>query len=166
MSLFQPTLILRHRKENLNKCTLHGLEGRADFRFYTYPTLELPDLSQYLILTMDGPPLQKEDADFGIFLLDGTWRYASKMMDVHFAEKKMRTRSIPHAFQTAYPRVQNDCPDPLRGLASIEALYVAYFILGRDTTGLLDRYHWKEPFLKKNKLFGFSEEILPNTDIF
>ena len=150
MSLFPPTLILRHRKENLKKCTLHGLENRADFRFYTYPIAELPDLTQYLVLTMDGPPLQREDAQHGLFLLDGTWRYASKMMSVHFAEKTVHTRSIPLGFQTAYPRVQNDCSDPLRGLASIEALYIAYFILGRNTDGLLDRYHWKEPFLKKN----------------
>lgn len=165
MSLFPPTLILRHRKENLKKCTLHGLEERADFRFYTYPIVELPDLSQYLILLIDGPPLQREDGDCGLFLLDGTWRYASKMMDVHFAKKTLQTRSIPNGFQTAYPRVQNDCLDPLRGLASIEALYIAYFILGRDTKGLLDRYHWKDLFLKKNSI-RLSEKIFPNADIF
>jgi pre-rRNA-processing protein TSR3 len=32
-------------------------------------------------------------------------------------------------------------------LASIEAIYVAYQLMGRDTTGLLDLYHWREQFL-------------------
>jgi pre-rRNA-processing protein TSR3 len=35
-------------------------------------------------------------------------------------------------------------------LASIEAIYIAYWILGRDVTGLLDNYHWKDLFLQKN----------------
>lgn len=60
-------------------------------------------------------------------------------------------RSIPSGFQTAYPRCQNDCPDPSQGLASIEALYVAFYILGWPLDGILDGYHWKEHFLEKNK---------------
>jgi pre-rRNA-processing protein TSR3 len=39
----------------------------------------------------------------------------------------------------------------MKGLASIEALYIAYFILGYDTMGLLDQYHWAELFLEKNQ---------------
>jgi pre-rRNA-processing protein TSR3 len=62
-----------------------------------------------------------------------------------------RVRSLPDMFVTAYPRRQCDCPDQLRGLASVEALYVAYFITGRNTDGLLDNYHWKELFLEKNR---------------
>lgn len=157
MISFLPTTILRHRKENLKKCSLRGLEQRADFRFYTYPIVELPDLSEYLILSIDAPPLTKEDQQLGIFLIDATWRYASKMAKVHFPQKKEAMRSIPEGFQTAYPRTQEDCPDPAQGLASIEALYIAYCILGRDPTGLLDNYHWKDPFLQKNqiKLAGY-----------
>lgn len=150
MSLFPPTIILRHRKENLKKCSLRGLEDRKDFFFLTYPLLKLPDLSNYLILTMDGPPLTQEDASKGLFLLDGTWRYAAKMLQTHFKENNYESRTLPSHFQTAYPRAQTECPDPLRGLASIEALYVAYSILGRDTTGLLDNYYWKDQFLDKN----------------
>jgi pre-rRNA-processing protein TSR3 len=151
MSLFPPTIILRHRKENLKKCSLKGLEERSDFHFLTYPlSSPLPDLSHYLILTMDGPPLTSADAPFGLFLLDGTWRYASKMFQTQFKENLPQTRTLPSHFQTAYPRVQNDCPDPMRGLASIEALFVAYSILGRNTSGLLDHYHWKSHFLDKN----------------
>jgi len=40
-------------------------------------------------------------------------------------------------------------------LASIEALYAAYRLLGRDTNGLLDHYRWADEFLRLNaELFG------------
>jgi hypothetical protein len=42
--------------------------------------------------------------------------------------------------------------DPDNGLASIEALYLAYHILGRPTAGLLDHYHWADAFLEANGL--------------
>jgi pre-rRNA-processing protein TSR3 len=61
-------------------------------------------------------------------------------------------RSLPKEFQTAYPRRQNDCPDPKRGLASIEAIFIAYLKMGRKTDGLLDNYYWKESFLTCNRL--------------
>ena len=156
MSSFPPTIILRHRKENLKKCTLRGLEERPDFRFYTYPLESLPDLSQHFVLTIDAPPLGEEEKKCGIFLLDGTWRYAGKMQDVHFSRQNVRMRSLPAHFQTAYPRVQNDCPDPMRGLASIEAIFITYFLLGRETAGLLDHYYWKDLFLEKNHLSSLS----------
>jgi len=59
----------------------------------------------------------------------------------------METRSLPIGFKTAYPRKQDDCSDSERGLSSIEAIYIAYTILGYDTTGLMDRYLWKDAFL-------------------
>jgi pre-rRNA-processing protein TSR3 len=153
MQSFPPTIILRHRKENLKKCSLTGLESRDDFLFFPYPKPELPDLSRYHLLVLDPEalPLAKEDADCGLFILDATWRYAEKM---HQSIKHLRLslRTIPPKFQTAYPRQQTDCPDPMRGLASIEAIYVAYQILGRDVSGILDNYYWKELFLKRNSL--------------
>jgi pre-rRNA-processing protein TSR3 len=57
-------------------------------------------------------------------------------------------------YKTAYPRVSKLGTDPENGLASIEALYVAYVILGRDPQGLLDNYHWKKEFLELNTLPG------------
>ena len=140
-----PTIILRHRRENLKKCSLRGLESREDMQFFTYPKDALPDLSQHLMLALDAPPLSPADNHLGLFLLDATWRYADVMArQVTLPPTK---RSIPAYFRTAYPRCQNDCSDPERGLASVEALYIAYHLLGRDTTGLLDHYHWKEAFL-------------------
>ncbi|MGH7226876.1 MAG: DUF309 domain-containing protein, partial [Gemmataceae bacterium] len=52
----------------------------------------------------------------------------------------------------AYPRVSKLGTDPDNGLASIEALFVAYHLLGRPTAGLLDHYHWSEEFLRSNDL--------------
>lgn len=140
---FSPTLILRHRKENLKKCSLSGLEQRPDMLFYTYPwTIPQPDLSRYIVLTLDAPVLTSEDGEYGLFLIDGTWRYAEKMLKS--LKPPYLMRSLPST-STAYPRKQDDD----RGLASIEALYLAYQITGRNPTGLLDHYHWKEQFLEK-----------------
>ena len=146
----QKTYVLRHRRENLKKCSLRGLEARSDFRFFTYPTAVLPDLSTYILLALDGPPLTIADSAKGLFLLDATWRHAVKMRQFVDCQAKMETRSIPSGFITAYPRRQDDCPNPEEGLASIEALYIAYTILGKNVEGLLDTYYWKEDFLEKN----------------
>lgn len=146
----QPTIVLRHKKENLKKCSLRGLEFRSDFRFFTYPNPTLPDLSTYMVLAIDAPPLTINDAHLGLFILDGTWTYAEKMFKNTPALHKLEKRSLP-LVKTAYPRRQDDCEDPTRGLSSIEAIYIAYTILGYSTEGLLDHYYWKDEFLKNFK---------------
>lgn len=135
------TLIWRHRKENLKKCSLHGLEDREDMQFYTYP-METPPFENVVVLAVDAPLLTKEDADCKLLLIDGSWRYAEKMLR---QLPEVKRRSLP-LLETAYPRRQ----DEPRGLASIEALYAAYKILGKNADGLLDSYHWKEEFLARN----------------
>lgn len=142
------TIILRHRRENLKKCSLRGLEKREDFRFFTYPQDSLPLMPSTILLKMGAPPLTREDRLLDLFLIDGTWQLAAlmeKSIPQGFVE-----RSLPNHFRTAYPRRQTHCPDPETGLASIEALYIAFFILGRPLDGLLDHYYWKEAFLKLN----------------
>lgn len=160
MFLFPPTIILRHRKENLKKCSLHGLEWREDLHFYTYPKDSLPLLKNYFLLSLDGPLLSETDQHFGIFIIDGTWNYAQRMQRQLPQPRLFEKRSLPLHYQTAYPRRQEDCPDPTRGLASIEALFLAYHLLGRSTEGLLNHYYWKEEFLKKNELAIFKESRL------
>jgi pre-rRNA-processing protein TSR3 len=152
MQSFPLTYILRHRRENLKKCCLRGLEKRDDFGFYTYPTSILPATNGYLLLALDAPLLSAEDSAFGLFLIDATWRYAEKMLTFVDKSGTIERRSIPPGFITAYPRRQDDCPFPDQGLASIEALYIAYKILGRDVDSLLDNYYWKADFLEKNRL--------------
>lgn len=149
MFYFPPTTIFRHRRENLKKCTLRPLETRKDFQFFTYPKDSLPDLSNYFLLTLDAPVISQDDAHLGIFLLDGTWRYVEKMATR--LPSNLQKRSLPPNWKTAYPRRQDDCFDPARGLASIEALFVAYQLLGRTCDGLIDNYYWKDLFLQLNR---------------
>lgn len=156
MSVFPTTIILRHRKENLKKCSLRGTEVRKDCKFFTYPTQCLPDLSSYVLLTLDAPCLSLKDANYGLFLIDATWRYAQTIFKNLSQPHRFISRSLPSHFQTAYPRKQDDCLDPQRGLASIEALFLAYYILGRDHKGILDFYYWKNLFITKNQAYGLS----------
>lgn len=151
---FPKTIVIRHRKENLKKCSLSHLDRRTDTHFITYPFEELPNLEHHLMLVMEGAPLlSQEDKDFGILLLDSTWRYLPKMVQAVDRQVVVKKRCLPPHFATAYPREQKDCIDPNRGLSSLEALYIAYHLMGRNTEGLLDNYHWKEHFLSINSLY-------------
>ena len=147
---FLPTIILRHRKENLKKCSLQGLESRTDIQFLAYPCADYPNLSSYVVLSLDAPPLAIGDADSGLLLIDGTWKYAEVMAR---QLPYCKPRSLPKEIRTAYPRKQTDCIDPKRGLASVEALYIAYMIMGRDPSGLLDHYYWEKSFHQNNTKF-------------
>jgi pre-rRNA-processing protein TSR3 len=149
MSLsYPPTVIVRHPKENPRKCSVLPLRGRADLVFLTYPVRRRPDLTGYVRLAAEGPELSAADATAGVLLLDGSWRWAAAMTR-DFAD--VPPRSL-HGWQTAYPRVSKLGTDPGNGLASVEALYVAYHILGRPTAGLLDHYHWAADFVGMNGL--------------
>lgn len=152
---FPLTVIWRHAKENLKKCSLRGLEQRQDMHFITYPSVSLPPLEGYILLSLDAPELTEADGDLGLFLLDGTWNYAAHMErtlreQFHGLYRTLIRRCLPAHIRTAYPRYQTLCPNPDQGLASIEALYAAYRLMGRETKGLLDGYYWKQPFLEKN----------------
>ncbi len=68
-------------------------------------------------------------------------------------------------WKSAYPRVSKLGTDPDNGLASIEALYIAYHILGRKTDGLLDHYHWAEAFLASNGFNKLRTEVLRSSEI-
>lgn len=143
-----PTIIVRDRKENPKKCSVMPIRDRPDVRLFPYPAKELPELTGYVRLAAEGPPLSRADADRGILLLDGSWRSADAMTR---AFDHVEPRSLS-GFTTAYPRVSKLGTDPANGLASIEALFLAYHILGRPTAGLLDHYRWRDRFLEANGL--------------
>ncbi len=151
------TAIIRHRRENLKKCSLTGLEKKEGLFFYTYPVDALPDFQGFLLLKIGAPPLSKADAGRDLLLIDGTWRLAQVIEKQ--IPRSLETRSLPSFFRTAYPRKQTHCPDPSSGLSSVEALYLAHRILGRPHSDLLDRYHWKSRFLELNPLDGFLNEL-------
>jgi pre-rRNA-processing protein TSR3 len=142
------TIIVRHPRERVQKCSVWPLRDRPDLRFFDYPAANLPDLAGYIRLAVDGPPLTATDAEAGLLLLDGSWRWTDVMTRV-FAGVPPRSLA---GWKTAYPRVSKRYADPAEGLATVEALYLAYHILGRPTTGLLDHYHWADEFLRRNGL--------------
>jgi pre-rRNA-processing protein TSR3 len=141
------TIIVRHPKENPRKCSVLPLKGRPDLMFVHYPVKAALALEGYVRLAAEGPALTVADRDSGILLLDGSWRWAAAMTQafVHVPPRSL------HGYRTAYPRVSKLGTDPDNGLASIEALYLAYHILGRSTEGLLDHYHWANEFLRLNE---------------
>ena len=153
-SSWPPTVIVRHPKENPRKCSILPLRGRPDLVFLQHPVKERPPLEGYVRLAAEGPALSAADAERGILLLDGSWRWAGAMT-CSFLD--VPPRSL-HGWRTAYPRVSKLGTDPDNGLASVEALFLAYHILGRPTAGLLDHYRWAEEFLRLNGLLTAAGE--------
>ncbi|MEX1231852.1 MAG: DUF367 domain-containing protein [Planctomycetaceae bacterium] len=145
---FPPTLIVVHPREKRSKCTVECLRRRSGFEFRNFPVTPPPDLRNYVQLSIWGPELSAADAERGLLVLDGTWRLAERMAPFF---KNVAPRSLP-PWRTAYPRASKNYPDPNGGLATIEAIFAAYHVLGRDTAGLLDEYHWRDDFLKLNAL--------------
>ena len=141
-----PTVIVVHPRERRSKCSVEPLRDRDGFVFCTFPHPVPIDLTGYVRLGIGGPVLSDADADRGLLLLDGTWRLAARMEPFY---QHIEVRSLP-VVQTAYPRKSEVYADPSEGLATIEALYAALRLLNRDTTGLLDSFHWREQFLSFN----------------
>lgn len=146
------TLVIRHRKENLSKCSLRGLESRPEFKFLIYPLKDTLVCENPVLLTFDAPLLSCDDQDATLVIIDGTWKYAMRMEQNIQWPLTLKRRGLPLEIRTAYPRCQHECPCPERGLASVEAIYVAYLLLGRNPCGLLNHYYWKEKFLEINHL--------------
>lgn len=144
---FPPTIVVVHPRERRSKCSVNHLRGRAGFLFRKYPARDGEPLDAYVRLGFGGPIVGPDDADCGLLVLDGTWRWAERM-ERDYAE--VPVRSLP-AVATAYPRVSATYEDPAGGLATIEAIYAAYRLLGRETDGLLDEYHWMAEFLERNR---------------
>jgi len=143
---YPPTIIVRHPKERLAKCTVWPLRGREDLVFLSWPIRQALALDNYVRLDPEGPPLSPADRRYGLLILDGSWRWARRMAQDF---QHVPTRSLP-GYRTAYPRVSKLFRDPEQGLATVEALFLAYRILGRPTDGLLDHYYWREEFLRLN----------------
>jgi rRNA small subunit aminocarboxypropyltransferase len=151
--IFPPTIIVRDSRENPKKCSILPLRGRADLLFLSYSAnLQVlsneSDFKGYVRLAPEGPQLSPADADSGLLLLDASWRRAEAMIRAYW---HIPARSLT-GYRTAYPRVSKKGTDPANGLATVEALFLAYHILGRPTAGLLDYYRWAEEFLRLNNL--------------
>ena len=139
------TIIVVHPRERRAKCTVQPLRNKPGFVFYKHPRMP-QSLNGYVRLGMGGPTLSTADADSGLLVLDGTWRWVEPMERL---AASIPLRSLP-PLATAYPRSSKVMDDPDGGLATIEAIYAAYRLLGRDTTSLFEHYHWGEQFIQQN----------------
>ncbi len=159
MTAFPASIILVHPRERKAKCTVRPLKEVAGFEFRRYP-LTRPIPEGYVRLGLGGPLLSRDDEAAGLLVLDGTWRWAAQM-ERQVAD--IPVRSLP-ILVTAYPRNSKVFDDPDASLATVEAIFAAYLILGRSTAGILDRYFWRNEFLARNAQRFLDLELNPETE--
>ena len=85
-----------------------------------------------------------------LLLLDSTWRLLPQI------ESCLVGQGATHAARcaTAYPRISKIAADPMGGLASVEALYLAKLMLGERDDALLAAYHWRAEFMENLEKAG------------
>ncbi len=145
-------IVIRHPRENIKKCSLRHLHGRADFEFYKAAKDFTFDASGCTLLEMGAKQISPADAARPIVLLDSTWKLLPSLRARIFGN--FEPRSLPDGILTAYPRVSKLFDDPLGGLATVEALYAALRFAGEDDPSILDGYHFAEKFLSMNGWLG------------
>lgn len=147
-------LILRDPRESPKKCSLTPLRGRPGVQFVEFKAGRRIDGEGRILLHPDGPELSGEDVRgaggipcAGLLLLDCSWRRLPSLLAAVDGEPVRRR--LPPLF-TAYPRKSQVFQDPDQGLASIEALYAAFALLGEPRPDLLEGYRWRAEFLERN----------------
>lgn len=140
-----PITVIRHPKERRSKCSLTPLEAREDIEFFRARRGFIFDMTGFTILGLDAPELSEADAGRPLLLLDSTWRLLPEIEACLVGEGVRRTLPV---VATAYPRISKITEDPMGGLASVEALYLAKLMLGERDDGLLADYYWREEFIE------------------
>ncbi len=139
--------VIRHPRENLQKCSLRHLHNHPNFEFHKAIDGFSFDATGYTLLEIDAPTISPADANRPLLLLDSTWFLLPRVRG------KIRgnfvSRSLPQSVLTAYPRVSKMHNDPT-GLATIEALYAALKFMGDDDTEILNGYPYAKKFLELN----------------
>ncbi|MFP4070180.1 MAG: hypothetical protein ACOC4K_04555 [Verrucomicrobiota bacterium] len=151
MGTLMKTVIIRHPKERRSKCSLTPLEGRPDLIFHRAGPDFAFDAGGHVLLGMDGPRMTAADAGRPLILLDSTWRLLPQLEACLCGDPLRRT--LPRV-PTAYPRRSKIAEDPLGGLASVEALYLAELVRGNRDDTLLAAYHWRDEFLENLREAG------------
>jgi pre-rRNA-processing protein TSR3 len=144
---FVQILILRDPRESAAKCSLTPLRRRAGVRFVDYHPDRRLAAGGHVLLDPAGELLTEADGGRDLLLVDCSWRRVPQLLRT--VEGRLFRRRLP-AWETAYPRRSKTFEDPARGLASVEALYVASVVLGEPRPELLDEYRWREEFLARN----------------
>lgn len=154
-----PILVVRDHRENVRKCTLSRLEGTPGVSFIrAAPRAGRPacvETGPGILLDVNGECLAPGDSRFledagRLIILDSTWaRLPSLLRRLVLPDpSRIAVRSLPRGIVTAYPRASKVREDPRTGLASIEALFAALFILGSPRPDLLAGYRWSKEFLE------------------
>ena len=143
-------LILRDPRESKKKCSLTPLAGMDGVRFRRFDPESRIDAGGRILLDPEGAPFGPGDRGAGLFLIDCAWRRVPELAAV--VDGELERRRLPELV-TAYPRVSRIFEDPLAGLASVEALFVASLLVGEPRLELLDGYHWRHAFLEANAAF-------------
>jgi pre-rRNA-processing protein TSR3 len=153
-------LILRDPHESLGKCSLTPLRGLPGVRFVDYHGRRRLGAGERVLLHPDGQELGPADRGRDLLLLDCAWRRVPKLLRT--VDGLLHPRRLP-PFVTAYPRRSKTFADPERGLASVEALYLATLLLGAPRAEFLSAYHWRAAFLAANagllEALGFASEL-------
>ncbi len=150
-------LILRDGRESARKCSLTPLRGRAAIQFLSYSRERRVPCAGRILLDPTAPPLEARDraalesrsqpASVGLLLLDCAWRRVGALRAV--LDGEVVPRALP-PLTSAYPRQSRLFSDPAQGLASVEALVAALWLLGDRRLDLLDGYHWRDEFIQRN----------------
>lgn len=145
--------ILIDKLENPRKCTIQPLKGRPDFQLrYFSGSKPIAAFTADCLLHVDGEDLaalpRGELRSLG--LIDCTWKKVGPALQ-RIAKPLPRLVRIPEGFVTAYPRRNKQGQDPAEGLATIEALFIAAAFLGFWDETLLEKYYFKDAFLKENE---------------
>ncbi|MFT5081409.1 MAG: pre-rRNA-processing protein TSR3 [Bacteroidia bacterium] len=141
-------LILRDPRESKKKCSLTPLAGRDGVEFRVYHPDRRVNAEGRILLDPDGEPFTEADRGKPLFLIDCSWRRVPSLSRT--VDGEVLRRRLPDLV-TAYPRKSNFFEDPVRGLASIEALFAASLLLGCPNLELLSEYRWRDEFLEQNK---------------
>lgn len=141
------TAVIRHPKENRQKCSLRHLHEHPEFEFFNAVDGFSFDASGYTLLEIDAPTMSEADAQRPILLLDSTWHLLPKIRAKVYGN--FVPRSLPLSIKTGYPRVSKMHSDP-NGLATIEALYVALKFAGRPNPSIIREYPFALHFLTIN----------------
>jgi rRNA small subunit aminocarboxypropyltransferase len=140
-------LIVRDPRESTKKCSLKHLHATPGIRFVRYAPDRRVDAGRRILLHPDGEELRPDDSGPGLLLVDCAWRRVDQLLGT--IDGDLMLRRLP-PLHTAYPRRSNVFEDPSAGLASIEALFAALWLLGDRRPDLLDDYRWREEFLRLN----------------
>jgi pre-rRNA-processing protein TSR3 len=153
-------LILRDPRESAAKCSLTPLRGMLGVTFVNYAPERRVEAGGRVLLDPDGEEIGPSDRGRDLLLIDCSWRRVPRLAAT--IDGVVLRRRLP-PLVTAYPRRSRTFQDPVRGLASVEALFAATVLLGEPRAELLEGYRWRDGFLAANPglLAGPGKELPP-----